>query len=158
MAGCSSGFMETQGTTSIGWAAMSEAAFTVGMAEVSTQGMSMTSRLVTFQPDPMSAIYECRKAALRELGGSLSTGPVKKKELRNASVKDVEGALMSPNFVVFQLLTSENIPSLLCENYLFVIPNTNQQVYRLPASECPFCPAADFSDRFRFAARLLVGK
>ena len=141
--------------TTVGWAAMTETSFKASKQEASSGEQFTMGRLQYFYPCPMTAIYECRKAAVRELGGTLSEGPVRRKSLKSCHVKDMEGALMSPNFIVFELLTNANMPELVASCTLLVSRNLALPYYHLPLSECPFFPGPDFQDLFKLRAKLL---
>lgn len=120
---------------------MTEASFKAAKQEASSGEPFRRGRLQYFFPCPMTAIYECRKAAVRELGGTLTEGPVRKKSLKSCHLKDMGGALMSPNFIVFELLTNANIPTLVASCTLLVSQSLAVPNYHLPLSECPFFPA-----------------
>ena len=77
--------------TTVGWAAMTDASFKAAKQEASSGEPFRRGRLQYFFPCPMTAIYECRKAAVRELGGTLTEGPVRKKSLKSCHLTDMGG-------------------------------------------------------------------
>ena len=142
---------ETEKWTSVGHAALSEADFRFAK-EVISNGEPFLHGVKFFFGSPMTAIYECRKQAVRQLGGTLSDGTVRKKELKK-SVQMMESALMSPNFAIFELFTNGNIPTLVANKDLMVTTSGHQTCYFFEMAQCPFKPTGVFCEMFKLEMR-----
>lgn len=134
---------------------MTEALFQESKDEVAN-GIRMTLGVKHFFPGPLSAVCEGRKAAVRILGGTLSEGPVRKRDLKQVRSEHMNQALLNPNFVAFELLCRSNIPSMVAAKELTVIHSQGQCVYALDFGQCPFYPTAKFADNFKMLARCLA--
>lgn len=108
-----------------------------------------------FFPSLMTAVWELRKASVRFLGGTLSSSvqPRKKGLKDQAVLGNMIKVLTEPNFVIFKLLTKENIPSLLATKMLEVADGDGS--YSLVDEQNPFVPDAAFLDSFKLVAKQL---
>ncbi|CAK9068446.1 unnamed protein product [Durusdinium trenchii] len=137
--------------TTVGWAACSRACFEKAKQAVMYNGPRRLG-LTHFSSSPMGAVWEFRKTAVRSLGGTLSSSVLpRKKALRSSSTAEkMEVALNDPNFVIFQLVTKDNIPALLGRKVLSYQPDGS---YVFAAGQCPFLPDAAFTDYFKLKVR-----
>ena len=140
--------------TTVGWAACSRACFEKAKQAVMYNGPRRLG-LTHFSSSPMGAVWEFRKTAVRSLGGTLSSSVLpRKKALRSSSTAEkMEVALNDPNFVIFQLVTKDNIPALPGRKVLSYQPDGS---YVFAAGQCPFLPDAAFTDYFKLKVRHLA--
>ena len=93
----------------------------------------------------MGAIVENRKKAVRLLGGTLSdTDQARRQALKRLSPKEMEEALLSPNFVLFELKTIANIPEAI---FLGALKIRDDNCYRLQSAVSPFMPCSLWMDQ-----------
>ena len=134
---------------------MTEASFKAAKQEASSGEPFRRGRLQYFFPCPMTAIYECRKAAVRELGGTLTEGPVRKKSLKSCHLKDMGGALMSPNFIVFRAIDQCQHSDVGGVMYPSGEPESCGSELSPPIVRVPVFSGPDFEDVFKLQAKLL---
>ena len=65
---------------------------------------------------------------------------------------EMDRALKDPNFVIFELVTKENVPELLSKKILQL---SDDQIYYLAVQQCPFLPDSTFTANFKLRARCL---
>lgn len=142
--------------TVVGYVAWSNAQFEEAK-ELSTQGEVEQSMhtLQKFLPSLMSAVWDLQKASIRVLGGTLSSSiQPRKRGLKDALVLgDMIKVLTDPNFVIFKLLTKENVPSLLAARMLEVADSDGS--YYLVHEQNPFFPEPAFLNAFKLVAKQL---
>ena len=143
---------EAERWTTVGWAAFPLEKFE-RIKEAVFQGADRPG-LHEFAPTPMEAVWEVRKISVRSLGGTLSssTAPRRKSLKAPRTAAEMDRALKDPNFVVFELLTKENVPELLSKKILQL---SVDKIYHLAEPQCPFLPDSAFTANFKLRARCL---
>ena len=138
--------------TTVGWAAFPLEKFQ-RCKEAVLQGADRPG-LQEFASSPMGAVWEVRKTSVRSLGGTLSssTAPRRKSLRASRTAAEMDRALKDPNFVIFELVTKENVPELLSKKILQL---SDDQIYYLAVQQCPFLPDSTFTANFKMRARCL---
>eukprot|EP00438_Fugacium_kawagutii_P030955 Skav228889 [mRNA] locus=scaffold194:159578:160057:+ [translate_table: standard] len=142
--------------TVVGYVAWSNSQFELAKEESAQGEIEQTMHSVhKFLPSLMSAVWDLRKTSVRVLGGTLSSSiQPRKKGLKDSIVLgDMIKVLTEPNFVIFKLLTKENVPSLLAANMLEVAGGEGG--YCLVHDQNPFFPESSFLKAFKLVAKQL---
>ena len=130
---------------SVGFAAWPENIFLEAKKEICAepaQEGAVRLKVFDFLSSPMDAIVDDRKKAVRQLGGTLSdTDQIRRYVLKGIRSGEMEGALMSPNFMVFELKTRVNIPDAISKGLLNLLGDKPTN-YRLGLQQAlsPFKP------------------
>ena len=130
---------------SVGFSAWPENLFNEAKQELcaeAAQEGAIRLKIYDFMSSPMDAIVDDRKKAVRQLGGTLSdSDQIRRYVLKGTRCGELAGALMSPNFMVFELKTRLNIPDAISKGSLTLLGDKHAN-YRLGLQQAlsPFKP------------------